>query len=83
MKKSNQELSLFNALISMCEQYLAFANEKTKWVIRWSNCSMQAGEEAMGVLNDMGCLTDYNGAVGTPNWEEIERIKKELGGRSY
>jgi len=68
-------LKLFNAVVSMCEQYLAY---ERKGVTRWCNSSMQAGEEAMEVLNKLGCLTKYNGAIGTPDWDKIEEVRRKL-----
>jgi len=68
-------LELFNALVSMCEQYLSFTKQNPGRTVMFGNDSMSAGEEAMGLLDRLGCLKGYNGAIAVPDWEMINAIR--------
>lgn len=68
-------LELFDALVSMCEQYLSFTAQNPARTVMFGNASMSAGEQAVGLLNRLGCLKGYNGGTAVPDWEVINAIR--------
>ena len=65
---------LLSALVWMCVQFLESKDDNGMSI--WWNRAYSAAEETLSVLDELGCLKNYNGVDAVPDWDMINALLK-------